>query len=257
MTKEIVLSVTKKKTKYHVVTTENRYTFQEETIIKYQIFKGNEFTNNEIQEILDEENTNSLFNKTINYLSYQARSINEVKKYLESKEASIEEIENIIEKLTDLNYLNDEIYAKSQLDYAIRTNKGPKYLEQKLVQKQVDESIIFETVRNYSYEIEATIIDNILDSLITKYKTNPIRKQKNKIYEKLLRDGFSSEVINEKINKINFIDESFETLIKDLKNLLRKHEQLDEKKRRSVIVSKLMNKGYDYSHIQEAMKMDE
>jgi hypothetical protein len=38
MTNETVLSVKKLKTKYKVETTENKYSFSEDTIIKYSIF---------------------------------------------------------------------------------------------------------------------------------------------------------------------------------------------------------------------------
>lgn len=252
MTKEIVLSVKKLKLKYKVETTENKYSFSEETIIKYSIFKGKEFSNEELDVIQDEENKNSLMNKAINYLSYQARSINEVKKYLIDKECSAELSEVIIQKIQDLGYLDDEALANSLLDYVIRTYKGPKVLEAKLVQKDIEEELIAKTVNKFNILREEEVLEQLLEKILPKYKSYPLKKQKILIYQKLLRDGFSSEAINKYLNSVSYIDESDDVLEKELKKLLNRYEVIDYKIKSSII-SKLMNKGYDYSRIMECI----
>lgn len=252
MTKEIVLSVRKLKLKYKVETTENKYSFSEETIIKYSLFKGREITKEELELILAEEDQNSLMNKAINYLSYQARSVSEVRKYLIEKEATESIADIILEKISDLGYLNDEALAKSLLDYVVRSKKGPRILEQKLTQKEIDEDLIRSTLNKYSEELEEEVVADLLESILPRYKTYPKKKQKMLVYQKLLRDGFSSEVINNYLNRANFIDESDEELEYDLKKLLNRYEEVDYKTR-SVVINKLMNKGYEYSKIIECI----
>lgn len=252
MTKEIVLSVRKLKLKYKVETTENKYSFSEETIIKYSLFKGREITKEELDLILAEEIQFALMNKAINYLSYQARSVSEVRKYLIEKEATESIADVIIEKISNLGYLNDEALAKSLLDYVIRSKKGPRILEQKLTQKEIDEDLINSTIRKYSEELEEEVVADLLESLLPRYKTYPKKKQKMLVYQKLLRDGFSSEVINNYLNRANFIDESDEELLHDIKKLLNRYEEVDYKTR-SKVINKLMNKGYEYSKIMECI----
>lgn len=252
MTKEIVLSVRKLKLKYKVETTENKYSFSEETIIKYSLFKGREITKEELDLILAEEIQFALMNKAINYLSYQARSVSEVRKYLIEKEATESIADVIIEKISNLGYLNDEALVKSLLDYVIRSKKGPRILEQKLTQKEIDEDLINSTIRKYSEELEEEVVADLLESLLPRYKTYPKKKQKMLVYQKLLRDGFSSEVINNYLNRANFIDESDEELLHDIKKLLNRYEEVDYKTR-SKVINKLMNKGYEYSKIMECI----
>lgn len=252
MTKEVVLNVRKLKLRYKVETTRNKYYFSEETIIKYSIFKEREFTKEEFEEIAIEEEKNSFLNKAINYLSYQSRSINEVKKYLVNKDCSLELANNIILKIVELGYLNDEALANSILDYTMRTNKGPRILEQNLMKKELTEELIKATVNRYSVLEEQEILEDFLEKLLVKYKNYPVKKQKTLIYQKLLRDGFSNEVISYEMNKVNFIDESAEQLEKDIRKLLNKYDEITFKER-SLIINKLINKGYDYSKIIECL----
>jgi len=253
MTKETVLSVRKLKTKYKVETTNNQYSFSEETIIKYSIFKGKIIDRAEFELIQAEEIRNNLMNKAINYLSYQARSINEVRRYLNDRDCSYELADEIIEKIKNLGYLDDEVLANSLYDYVVRSKKGPKILEEKLISKGVDEDIIRVTINNYTNVVEEEVLDNLLENILNRYKSYPKKKQKNLIYQKLLRDGFSSDVIGSKLNKTKFIDESNQELEKDLKKLLNKYDQLDYKIR-SKIISKLINKGYEYPNIIECLE---
>lgn len=252
MTKELIISVKKLKLKYRVETTENKYSFSEETIIKYSLFKGREISKEELELIEEEENKNSLLNKAINYLSYQARSVNEVRKYLIERECSAELATVIINKIIDLGYLNDESLANSLLDYVIRQKKGPNVLENKLVQKNIDEVLIKETINRYDYEIEKEVIADLVNNILLRYKSYPLKKQRLLIYQKLLRDGFNSEVINETLERIDLVDESSEELIRDLKKLVNKYDEIDYKIR-TQIINKLMNKGYEYSRIIECL----
>ena len=252
MIKETIISVRKLKFKYKVETTENKYSFSEETIIKYSLFKGREITKEELELILAEECQNSLINKVINYLSYQARSTSEIRKYLIQDEASEDIVEAIIEKISNLGYLDDEGLENSIFDYVVRSRKGPKVLEQKLIQKDIDEDLINSTIRKYNEEIEVQVVNELLENILPRYKTYPKKKQKMLVYQKLLRDGFSGEIINFYLNRANFVDESDEDLIRDLKKLQKRYEYVDYKTKQSII-NKLMNKGYEYSKIIECI----
>lgn len=252
MTKETVVSVKKLKTKYRVETTENKYSFTEDTIIKYSIFMGRVFEENELDAILAEEEFNVLTNRAINYLSYQPRSENEVRKYLLEKDATEELADKIIKRIKNLGYLDDEMLANSMLDYVIRNLKGPNVLRQKLTQKKLDEDLINKTIYKYTELQEEEVIDDLLRKIVERYKKNPKNKQKVLIYQKLIRDGFSSELVNYKLNKLEFVDESDERLIKDLKKLIRRVDEFNYEAR-SKIISKLMARGYEYNKILNAL----
>lgn len=252
MSKEIVLSVKKQKNKYIVETNVDKYSFTEDTIIKFSIFKGSELDEEKKQEIIKEEEINVLTNKAINYLGFQPRSESELRKYLLEKVENNEVIEVIIEKIKSLGYLDDEALANSFLDYVKRNLKGPNVLRQKLILKSIDEELIDNVVRKYTEIEEENIIDSLLEKLVEKYKKHPKNKQKGLIFQKLIRDGFTNELVNYKLYKLAFIDESDETLKKDLKNMLKRVSEFDYQTRNKII-SKLLSKGYEYNKIINAL----
>lgn len=252
MTSEIVQSVEKKKKKYQVVTDKNKYLLSEETILKYLIFKDKILSEKDLHEINKYEKFNLVLSKALNYLSYQSRSEREMVEYLNSKEATPSEIDKIISQLKSLGYLNDEDFAKYNLDYVIRNQKGPKILEQRLKQKGIDELLIQKSLLLYRREIEEELIEKVVEKMVIKNKKLPLIKQKQNLHQKLIRDGFSNELVNEEINRVSFIDESDDSLKLEINKLLSKHDVLDNKTR-SKIINRLLNKGYPFSKIIVAL----
>lgn len=244
-----ILKVTKDKKKFIVLTNNGEYKFDEETIINHLVLKGKTFTDDEFEEIIKSEEKNQLFNKTLNFISYQMRSEYEIFSYLKEKDASYEQIDNIIEKLKSFGYINDNELANSLLDSLIRSKKGPKVLANKLQEKKIDEKIIQDTISKYSYDIEFDVASCLVESLKNKKSDYPINKQKQHLYEKLIRDGFSSEIVNTMINNVEFIDNSNETLEKEIEKLEYKYRDLDLKTKKTKMINSLLTKGYDYSNI--------
>ena len=246
-----ILKVTKDKKKFVVLTNNGEYKLDEETIINHLVLKGKTFTDEEFDEIIKTEEKNQLFNKVLNYISYQMRSENEIYTYLKEKDASLEQIETIIEKLKSFGYINDNELASYLLDSTIRSKKGPKVLENKLQEKKIDAKIIQSTIGKYSYDIEIDVVNNLVDTLKNKKSDYPIKKQKQHLYEKLLRDGFSSEIVNSIINSIEFVDNSDDTLEKDIEKLEYKYRDLDLKTKKVKMINSLLAKGYEYSKISK------
>jgi len=66
-------------------------------------------------------------NLALNYLSYQARTIQEMQKYIKKKGVSEEIVEKIIKILLDKNYLNDKEFARLFLEARIKTKPKSKF----------------------------------------------------------------------------------------------------------------------------------
>lgn len=259
MTSEIIiLSIKKEKNKYIVMTSEGEFSLSEDVLIKYLIVKDKVFSKDLFQEILDEEKLNKLFNKALKFLSFQNRSYEEVRKYLIDKEADLNQTESIIARLESLGYLNDERFAVETLDYMIRTNKGPLFLENRLKEKGISETIINDAVMKYDYYTEQDSIKKVVQKFAEKNKDNPIKRQKMTLYQKLVRDGFHCEVVKEIIDSFNFIDESDEKLDQDIRKLINKYQDkyqgYDLKNR---IINNLIQKGYEYTEIVSKLNKDE
>lgn len=242
-------SIEKKKSKYLVTTNDGVYDFDEDTIIKYYVFKDKVFSKAEFSLILESVDINKAMNKVINYLSFKSRTIHEINVYL--KDFVSKDI--VIEKLIKLGYLNDDTYAKSYLDYCIRNKKGPLFFENKLISKGVDKKYIIKYKDLFTDQIQLDIITNITTAFTLKNNTKPIIKIKTTLINKLLRDGFDKDNIYSVINKYEFIDNSYDSLIKDYeKKLLQlSSRDLTDKEIKQKMITYLINKGYDYSKIKD------
>lgn len=244
-----ILKVTKDKKKFIVLTNEKEYKFNEDIIVEYYILKGATFTEKEFKKILKASEVSDIFNKTLNYLSFQQRSEYEIYSYIKEKGASHQDIEKIIKRLKDYGYINDSSLANYLLDLMIRQKKGPKVLEKKLFEKRIDELVTKDVLSKYDYDKENEVVSLVCESLIKKNTDKPVKVQKQKIYEKLVRDGFSGEVINHNINILEFNDDSLEKLPKEIEKLEYKYRDLDERKKKEKIIASLLRKGYEYYQI--------
>ncbi|MDD2258989.1 MAG: RecX family transcriptional regulator [Bacilli bacterium] len=246
-----IIDVTKNRKKFIVSTLNKDYTFEEDTIIKYAIYKNKEFTEKEFENIVIDNQKYIILNVALYYLSFRSRSIYEVYSYLRKKDYSEDLVLVVIEKLKDLEYLDDFSFSKELLDYYIRNNKGPKFILEKLKQKGIESFIINEIMLLFDNETETKIIHTIIEKNIKKNIHEPIKKQKQKLYNKLLRDGFSSNRILSIINQYKFIADCEQTLIKEIEIIKKRYSKYDEKIMKNKIITSLLNKGYDYAIIKK------
>lgn len=244
-----ILKVTKDKKKFIVETNEKEYKFSEDVIVEHMVLKGKSFTENEFKKIIKANEVDELFNKTLNFISYQQRSEYEIYSYLKEKGASDSDIHKIIKKLKDFGYIDDKTLANYLFDYTVRTHKGPRALEKKLHEKRIDNETSIEVVNKYTEDIEIDVIEEVLKSILKKNQDKPVKVQKMHAYEKLVRDGFNMDSINRALSKVDFIDNSLEQLPKEIEKLNYKYRDLENNKKREKIIASLMRKGYEYSQV--------
>ena len=243
-----------KNKRYLVETNLDSYKFDEDTVIKYMLFKDHEFTKKEFDEVLFNAKVSEGFNKALSYLSRSKKSTYEVKEYLRGKDDYNEKaIDLIISKLKEFKFIDDYEYARSVINTYGKA-KGPLYIKNKLEVKRIHKDIISKVIGEYN--IEYSEFDNALTlarkvmeaSDIKKY---PITKQKTKIYSKLISNGYSSEIASRVLSRLEFFDESDCELEKDIRKILRKYSDSDltEKEKKNKIINSLINKGYNYKNI--------
>lgn len=249
MVEILKLTKTKRSKKILVETSIGEYKLSEDTIVNFLVLKGKTFTIDEFNKIIDSEKSNDLFNKVLNYISYQMRSEYEIEKYLLDKDASSEDVGLIIEKLKKFGYLNDEELANYVFDSVLRNQKGPKVLENKLQEKRIDNLIIKEYLNKYNYSLEYEVASEVIEKEKNKNNDEPIKKQKQSIYNKLLRYGFSSNIINNIVSELKLVDNSSEKLEKEIEKLLYKYRSLEKKELKQKMIKSLISKGYEYSEI--------
>lgn len=247
----------KKSKKYKVITDDLDYTVSEDMIIKHQLFKDEVFTKKEFSKVIEDFLEDEYFNKVINLLSMSYKSEYEIIKYIHTNETKNkqylkeDQIQNIIKKLKQLNYLNDEKLCEYTIDYYIRNNKGPLFIKQKLKEKKVDEKLINEKLLCYDPSLEKEIIVKLIEK--ENNKNLPVKKFKMNLINKLVRNGFDSSIVYNLVDKVTFEDNSESLIEKDYNKIYNriKDKNKTDSEKKQLIINGLLSKGYDYSLIKK------
>lgn len=152
------------------------------------------------------------FDRAVNLLAFKARSVTELReRLLEKNWASAEIVEEVIEKLTFYGYLNDEAFAKSVASSQIRQKPvGRRVLEQKLKLKKLDKETVAYAIEKALEETpESELIDRAIVRRLRLKGMPETREDKKKLYDYLLRQGFSYDLVGDKMRKIAEFDEEY------------------------------------------------
>lgn len=219
-----------------------------DVIVEYRILKDKEFEMDIFEKIIDSANISKWFNKTLNFLSFKDRTIKEIQDYLKKNEVIDIHIDIITNKLISMRLLNDEVYAHKYLEEVIRKKKGLKYFKYQLTNKGVANNIIEEVANTYPVALIVEELVPTIQKMQEKLYTYPINIQKQKINDKLLRDGFSNNIVSQIFNQIKWHEDSKKRLISEITKM--KKKPLEE----SQIIQKLLSKGYAYQEIKKYLK---
>ena len=161
---------------------------------------------NELYDKLKRDNTICiLVDTSIKYIDRRLRSINELRDYLKNKEEDTTIIEEVIDKLIDNKYLDDDRFTKAFIKDKLNfTNWGDYKIKNELKRLGVNEEIIYNNMINIDDNIYYERINKIINKDISTNKKYNGIKLKNKIYNHLLTLGYSKEKVISIINNYNF-----------------------------------------------------
>ena len=175
----------------------------DDTLLKYQLRKGDEITAEKLAEIREYDEYNYGKNVAYKFLSYKPRSIKELKNKLTYKKISKESVEKIIEHLKKYQFLNDENYAKLYLEQRI-SNKGmgKSMVTFKMIDKGIDKEMISKVIdENYPEDKQIEAGKKLLEKYLKKkQKVEDKLELKKKCYQYLFSRGFSYSIISQILN---------------------------------------------------------
>lgn len=119
------------------------------------------------------------------YLAARMRTCSEVRKKLQEKSYNADEIEEAIENLQNLNYLNDYDYAKRYFEYSASKHRGAKRAERELAEKGVDSETIALAYEDYIYESKVDEYEEALE--IARSACNGVSEIDEKLIAKVAR----------------------------------------------------------------------
>lgn len=156
------------------------------TIFKHKLKVGSELNSDTLQEIQLESEQGTAFDMAVKYISRAQKSKNEIKLYLQKKGFLPAVIENVIQKIEDYRYVNDEILAKNVVNL-----QSSKYGKQKLKILLKNRGISDGEIENALESVENEYENALL--VAKKYIKNKEITQENinKMGKFLLSRGFS------------------------------------------------------------------
>lgn len=146
------------------------------------------------------------YNLSLRYLSYRPRSEKEILDYLKEKQKKApslkdEDIDNILLRLREYRFINDEDFVKFWIEQRNKyKNKPIRVIEYELKQKGISQDLI----NSYLFEKDKKEADlESAKKLAVKkmdfYRDLPPEKRQEKVMNYLLRKGFSYDTVKKAI----------------------------------------------------------
>ncbi len=154
-----------------------------------------------------------LYEKTIkrafNILSAKPRGIAEMRTRLLEKEWATEEIvERVINRLCELEYLNDEKFAVQFANSKLITKPlGASRLRRDLQRKKLSSTVITQALENvYTEKPEDELIEIALAKRLRLKGKPTTREESKKLFDYLLRLGFKYDLVIRKVREAGKVD---------------------------------------------------
>ena len=242
-----ITKVEKKGKKYQVYTTDSEeiLLLTEDAIVNNRIIKGNSYSKDEFKKIKKSVDEVNIFDSILKFIDFKMRTEKEVREKLLTKTTEEKIINNIIKRLKELNFIDDERYTKIYIEQEIRKNSGPKLIKYNLISKGINEELIDKYLNNLDENSQREMALNIGKNTLKSLAGEPINKQKEALYNKLTMKGYNTNIINYVMNNIEYQDVDYDKL----KALYEKIKEKENDKNK--IIQKLLSKGYEYSDIKK------
>lgn len=205
--------------------------------------KGFKLTQEEIDELLKEEEAVKAYQTCLRKLSIKDRTRKEMYDWLtQNTELDIEVINKLIEKLEEHGFIDDLKYTKSAV-YAMKlTLVGENKIIRNLKKKGVPVEMIEEVLQFDDTETEEKNALRWAEKIKPTVKEKSVKMKKKILVQKLMGQGFSSDVIDKVMKSLSFVEEERQE-IDNLRKVANKAKKRYEKKYSGF---KLRNTVYRY-----------
>lgn len=144
---------------------------------------------------MDEKTYQKLMSRALRKISLHPRSQKEIKSFLFTLEQNAQLIKTVIDRLVEMNYLNDETFAEWVIrSYQGKKAKGKRFIEQILKKHDIDPEIITKLLPvDQTKELESARL--LIQKKLSIWDKLPSIIKKNRIQSYLLRRGYSHDSI--------------------------------------------------------------
>lgn len=183
------------------------FSIEENTLVKFGLYKDKHLNKEEIQEIQRYDTYEYLYSKALGYISIRARSEKEVWKYLKNKLKKLKDEEKnlteivgkVVAKLKENKYLDDKNFAKWVVNSKLNQKKySRKQIRQRLFQSGISREITNDLLnKEENIEKEQESLKKLAKKKAKQLESQdiPVAKRKEKLIIYLQGKGFSWDEI--------------------------------------------------------------
>jgi regulatory protein len=156
---------------------------------------GQALSADQLEQLRQEEALQQATNRVLNYLSFRPRSREEVRRYLRKQETPVELIDMVMQRLEDLDLINDQSFTEFWVESRERSNpKGAQALKNELRLKGVKREIVDELISDDQDQERALRAGHKKAALLARQAEMDFKTFRARLGSFLQRRGFSYEV---------------------------------------------------------------
>jgi regulatory protein len=170
----------------------------EDLVVRHGLQVGARLTPDEIREIEADEEYVDAKQTALNYLAYKPRTEQEVRRKLQKQDVSRLVVDDVIARLYELEYLDDEAYAHDYAHNRFSSKKyGPVRIRRELEERGVDRHLAATAVDELFAEKNAAAAarEHAEKRWPRLADEDDPRRRRQKLYRYLRRRGFTSDTI--------------------------------------------------------------
>lgn len=173
------------------------FSVDEDVLIKFNLKKGMQLDEFILSEIQYADDIRKALNMSIQQLARRMRSEGEIRQFLRKKSIVDPVINEVVHKLTQMNYLDDAQFSQAYVQTQIKTtDKGPDVIRRELQEKEVADKWIEKSLSEFPQEEQVDKAVTLAEKYINKNKRDSKRILIQKVKQMLIRKGYDTAVIS-------------------------------------------------------------
>lgn len=231
----------------------------ESVLAKFGLYKGKELDSETIDDIKVAEIEFGAYQEALSFLTHRLRTEKEIRDHLSEKEYSPESIDQAMQKLSEMQLINDSEYAAAYTRTANRAGKkGPKVIQRDLITLGVSKAILENIEDHYPIEDQLANAIKMAQKFFKSHQKESKRLVETKARTFLIQKGFSPDIgqsaISTVLNEVELLTDE-ERLAPVAEKYFRKYSKrfssynLDQKTREA-----LLRKGFSNDLISQWLK---
>lgn len=191
-------------------------------------------------------------------ISAKDRSRKEMYDWLTTKTTlPINQINKMVEEFEEKGYINDRRLVQAHISSVINLFQGKNKITRDLVKRGIPIELIQEAFNQEENYEELTLAIKYAEKIIGSIKDKSLRKKKQLMQERMYRQGFSYDIIQQALEQVSFVADQ-QKEIETLRKVTEKTKKRLEKKYqgetlKNKVFQSLVSAGFEYNDIYYIM----